>query len=76
MAVVFRRFDLSNREYREVGVVINREYYGEETNPVQALNFDFEGWEDALVDEFQSKQFHAEKRPDDEIDLDTFRDMS
>ena len=73
MAVLFKRFDRNAHEYNDIGVVINREYYGDPTNPVQGLNFDFDEWEDELVAKYDGKQLHAVKIDDDEIDIDEFR---
>ena len=76
MAVVFRRFNRQEEKVEEIGVVIDREYYGEESNPAQALNFDFDGVEDALVDRFDGRFFNAVKVDDDEINIDEFRELS
>lgn len=74
MAVIFRRFDANTDEYVDVGVVINNEYYGEDTNPVRGLDIKHEGVEDELTDIYTGRRFNAVKVPDDVVDIEEFRD--
>jgi hypothetical protein len=79
MAVVFKRLFEQAGEYRPTGVVIDRECYGETadpTHPVQGLNLEFEGWEDALADEFSSKRFYAVHIDDEEVDIEDFEQQT
>lgn len=73
MAVVFRELDQQEQEVVDVGVVIDNEYYGDDTLSVRGLNLDFDGVEDKLVDEFNGSRFKAVKVDDDSVDLDDFR---
>jgi hypothetical protein len=62
-------------EMVEVGAVVDREFYGPEqlANLMSSFNLDFDGVEDALVDEFDSHALTAIKVDDDEVDIDAFR---
>lgn len=81
MAVVLKEYqgdsgdDDSMGEMVEVGAVVDREFYGSEqlSNLMSSFNLDFDGVEDALVDEFDSHALTAVKVDDDEVDIDAFR---
>jgi len=57
MAVLFKRFSMAAEEYETVGVVIEHEYYGDDSNPVQGLNLKFEGVEDELINMLRLEGF-------------------
>jgi hypothetical protein len=72
MAVIFKRLNHQTGEYENTGVVIDREFHGDEASPIRGLNLDFEGVEEELVETYGGTRYTAVKVDDDEVDISDF----
>ena len=72
MAAIIHKFNDETNDFDEIAVVIDGEIIGHEGAKNALSHVDLTD-EEALVDEYNSRNFRATHRPDDEVDVDSFQ---